>query len=177
MNESYKLSEAEYFFSQMLDVQRTPKHFNYNLSAFLTAARSILQYALEEARGKSGGQKWFDLATATHPSILFLKDKRNLNIHVEPVLAQTTIGIETSVPIGIEESVKIHIFEEEQLISYHKTESRPTEIPERREESAAQYTYRFTDWTGSEDVVQLSRLYLQALEAVVADGFSRAFLS
>lgn len=177
MNESYKLSEAEYFYSQMLSVQQVPEHFNFNLSAFLTAARSVLQYTFEEAKSKNGGKKWYDVATVAHPSIVFLRDKRNLNVHVRPVLAQTAIGIETSVPVRIEEAVEIHIFEEGKLVGHHKSGLPPTEVPEKGEESVIRYSYRFTDWAGSEDVSQLGQLYLQSLKAVVADGVSRAYLS
>ena len=50
MNEYTKLKEAQYFNSEMVKKQLNRDSFNYNLSAFLSSARSILQYALEEAK-------------------------------------------------------------------------------------------------------------------------------
>jgi hypothetical protein len=61
MNESGKIREAEYFLAQMDRERENAEHFGYNLSALLSSARSVLQYALEEANLKPGGQAWYDL--------------------------------------------------------------------------------------------------------------------
>ena len=53
----------------------TPENFQYELSAFLSAARSILQYSLKEAQHKSGGQKWYDDYIAGSAILVFFKDK------------------------------------------------------------------------------------------------------
>lgn len=55
MYEQEKLDEARYFLSQMAMSADQPRAFRYELSAFLSAARSALQYALDEARAKVGG--------------------------------------------------------------------------------------------------------------------------
>ncbi len=56
VHEATKIREAEYFLGQMLCTQNQLQHFTYNLSAFLSAARSVLQYALAEAKTKPNGQ-------------------------------------------------------------------------------------------------------------------------
>jgi ABC-type transport system substrate-binding protein len=55
MNESQKIREAEYFLAQMDRERENAENFGHNLSAFLSSARSVLQYALEEAKPKPGG--------------------------------------------------------------------------------------------------------------------------
>ncbi len=49
MYEKDKIIEAEYFYSRMSQEQNDRDAFRHNLSAFLSAARSVLQYALKEA--------------------------------------------------------------------------------------------------------------------------------
>lgn len=50
MFEQEKLKEAKYFYSRMKEErgQEDRESFKYNLSAFLSVARSVLQYALKE---------------------------------------------------------------------------------------------------------------------------------
>ena len=85
MNERHKLEEARYFLQRMRDEHETPRHFRFELSAFLGAARSVLQYALEEAKGKAGGKRWYDQMVAQEPILTYFKDKRDANIHSAPV--------------------------------------------------------------------------------------------
>ena len=60
MHELDKIKEAKYFLSQILHEKENFENFKYNLSAFISSARSVLQYALEEAKIKNGGQLWYD---------------------------------------------------------------------------------------------------------------------
>lgn len=109
MIEELKLAEAEYFYGQMLSVQETRAPFVYNLSAFLTAARSALQYALEDAKRKPGGQTWYDAAVAAQPSIKFLREKRNVNIHAAPVETANTYEVKLSDDLRIVDQVEVKV--------------------------------------------------------------------
>src|SRR5207249_2882101 len=60
MHEEGKLQEASHFLGQMRSSLEDPEVFRYNLSAFLSAGRSVAQYALKEAQTKPGGQVWYD---------------------------------------------------------------------------------------------------------------------
>lgn len=60
MNEQHKLTEALYFLSHLGPSSLDPQEYSFELSAFLTAARSVLQYARKEAITKPGGQEWYD---------------------------------------------------------------------------------------------------------------------
>ncbi len=59
MNERYKIGEAKYFLARMEKSALDPVAFQYNYSAFLSAARAVSQYALEESRSK-GREQWYD---------------------------------------------------------------------------------------------------------------------
>jgi hypothetical protein len=63
MNEQYKIGEAKFFLARMKESVRDREAFPFYMSAFLTAARSVTQYAREESRSK-GRQQWYDEAIA-----------------------------------------------------------------------------------------------------------------
>ncbi len=84
MYESEKFDEAEYFLQQMANCQSDRLPHRYNLSAFLSAARSVLQFANKEATSKPGGQTWYDSQVTTNPIVIFFRKRRNLSTHTEP---------------------------------------------------------------------------------------------
>ena len=58
MNERYKIGEARFFLARMEESLHKRGAFRYYMSAFLSAARSVLQYAKEESRSK-GREQWY----------------------------------------------------------------------------------------------------------------------
>jgi DNA-directed RNA polymerase sigma subunit (sigma70/sigma32) len=63
MNEQYKIGESKFFLARMKEAASTPVAFQYYLSAFLSAAQSVIQYAREESSSK-GRKQWYDEAVA-----------------------------------------------------------------------------------------------------------------
>ena len=59
MNERYKIGETKFFLAKMEESLHDRETFRYYLSAFLSAARSVTQYAREESRSK-GRQQWYE---------------------------------------------------------------------------------------------------------------------
>jgi len=107
MYEKTKLGEAKYFYSQMSANFNDSEKFTYDLSAFLSSARSVLQYALEEAKSKNGGQVWYDRRVSASNILSFFKDKRNLNIHYEPVHPIRHVNASITEKIGISDSISV----------------------------------------------------------------------
>ena len=70
MNEQYKLDEAKFFLARMEESIRDREAFRYYMSAFLTAARSVTQYAWAESRSK-GRQKWYNETIAEYEVLSF----------------------------------------------------------------------------------------------------------
>jgi len=96
MHERRKIAEAEYFLARMEENRDSHEYFYYNLSAFLSASRSVLQFALEEAKIKAGGQAWYDQIMQANTVLLgFMRDRRDENIHKE------CVGLKRSVSITI----------------------------------------------------------------------------
>jgi hypothetical protein len=85
MHEQAKIEEARYFSEQLSALVNERDKFKFSLSAFLSAARSALQYACKEAKDKAGGQAWYDGQVTAKPVVKFFKDKRNVSIHEKSV--------------------------------------------------------------------------------------------
>src|SRR5437867_2354586 len=95
MHERSKLAEARHFLNRMHTERGHPKGFTLELSAFMGAARSVLQYAGREAKLKPGGQQWYDQAMAD-PLLCFFRDLRNNSIHEVPVRPVTKFTTEAA---------------------------------------------------------------------------------
>ena len=177
MYEKSKLKEAEYFYSRMVSETYNRDHLLFDLSAFLSAARSVLQYAFKEAQGKSDSQQWYDNHITSSKVLAFFKDKRNFNVHTQPVPVNQHTSIQSTEVVRSSESIHIKKFDQTgRLIGEYSSEpSEPPPAPE----IPPKVTHRFTfpDWSGTEDVLQLCHLYLNELQRVVEDGQNNGFLT
>jgi hypothetical protein len=74
MNERYKIREARFFLAKMEESVSNREAFRYYLSAFLSAARSVTQYAREESKLK-GGVQWYDKTIAGNVVLSYTSQK------------------------------------------------------------------------------------------------------
>jgi hypothetical protein len=107
MNEEAKLREARYFLDQMEAERDYPDRFGFNLSAFLSAARSAAQYALNDASGKRDGRRWYDSFLKKAPLIAFFTSERNANIHDRPVEPAGHVDVYDSDGVGLQDFVTV----------------------------------------------------------------------
>ncbi len=180
MYEKTKLGEAKYFYSQMSANFNDREKFTYNLSAFLSSARSVLQYALEEAKSKNGGQVWYDRRVSASNILSFFKDKRDLNIHYEPVHPIQNVSASITEKIGISDSISVVLRDANgNIISQSSTEAPQHKAKSQTTEEPSGFTvrYLFSDWTGSEDIMTLCQKYIDELENFVKDGVEQGFLT
>jgi hypothetical protein len=163
MFEANKIREAEFFYALLLDEEQKTNdnsdRFGWYLSAFLSATRSVLQYALKEAVGwgKTGGQVWYDSTMSKSRVLQYFKEKRDVNIHVQPIdaIKQIDISLYDTIWMGAAPPVPGHV-------------GWPAKISD---------NYRFVDWSGSEGILTLCIAYLRELRTFVQDGQNRGFLS
>ena len=92
MKENDKLQEAKYFYEKMTESVDFPPIFGYNLSAFLSASRSILQYLLKDVKTQKKGKVWYDDLIKNSKYAKYFRDKRDTNIHQN--ILQTKKGID-----------------------------------------------------------------------------------
>jgi hypothetical protein len=149
------------------------------VSAFLSAARSALQYSLEEAKGKPGGQSWYANAVGVDPVVKFLKDSRDINIHERPVpiRTHTTIGVGQGALTLSSTSPTVLIGGGDQAIEWAPPPPQIPPLPSTMEPQPTSHTYQFKDWPGPEDVIALCTRYLAEIRRIVDDGRVRGFLS
>ena len=86
MFEQEKLKEAKYFLNGMQVIKINVKFFRYELSAFLSAACSILRYCLKKEQEKTGKRRWFDNHISANKFLKFFWDKRSLTVHSDESL-------------------------------------------------------------------------------------------
>lgn len=177
VHEQEKLKEARYFFRRMEASIDDPGSFQYELSAFLSAARSVLQYALEEAKKKPNGQRWYDAQVSGNAVLRFFKDKRDLNIHAEPVRPSRHIAVAITEHINISESIRIEIHREDGTTEIREHKEEPPVSTPQESSAEVKIRYLFVDWSGPEDAIDLSRQYLAALENSVKAGLSSRIIS
>lgn len=149
--------------------------FTYDLSAFLNAARSVLQYGRKEARNKTGGLCWYDNYVAKKTVLSFFRKKRNTNIHGEPVLPNQIINA----TLTARASVSVAVKDANGNMKYQSsTETPNTEVklPPAQEPIEKPIRYFFSDWKGSEDIVTLCEKCIGELEDFVEDGTKQGFL-
>ena len=178
MYEKNKISEARYFYSQMIKSRDNREVFIYSLSAFLSSARSVLQYAHKEAKAKPNGQKWYDGHISKVRVFKFFKNKRDINIHDEPIEPNKAIDINFKEIVHISESVSIILRNSDGKIKQQYNSEEP------KQPQGTAYTpsiiklrYKFDDWPGNEDVETLSKLYLDELEIFVNDGLKKGLIT
>ena len=174
MHEKVKLDEAKYFYDQMVSEINYQRHFLYNLSAFLSTARSVLLYALEEVTG-TPKQIWYDDYMRSSQVLSFFKEKRDANIHAEPVKVQPHYNMQMTNVVYISDSLTLQMANVLGIVSDSDSdlESDPIQVSP----SMASIQYTFVDWQGTEDVFSLCQMYLDELERFVADGQTKGMLT
>lgn len=178
MHEQRKLQEAGYFLERMRATLQEPETFQYNLSAFLSAARSVAQYARKEASTRPGGHGWCDRFVAHHPLIGFFASQRNANIHERPVELGGHVEVYVADQLSVGDAATVGKFDVEgNLVEVVTTPpSEPADHPPPQEFRFVLH-YRFAEWNGDDEVVELSSRYLDSLRALVQDGQARGFIS
>ena len=178
MHEKDKLEEAKYFFSKMQSDKEDPVAFKHNLSACLSSARSVMQYALDEAKNKTGGQKWYDGWMKSSPILTFFKNKRDYNIHTAPVVLLKHTNITVTETVRISESIKIEIKDKDgKLIGVRMISDPPNSQTPEGSSATSETGYRFDDWAKGEDVIVLCSKYMAELERFIQEGIGKGYIS
>src|SRR6266567_1640060 len=163
MYEDGKPKEAAYFLGQMGSTLQDPEVFRFNLSAFLSAARSIAQYALKEAQTKPQGQTWYEDFVKQDRFMRFFASKRDANIHDQIVQLDGHVDVYVKDAAHVGERALVEKFDRDgNLIEAVSAE--PGADPD-------------AEWAGSEEIPELSDRYLESLRSFVADGRTRGILS
>ena len=177
MNEKNKLREAKYFFKLMSRNKKNKEKFLYNVSAFLTAARSILQYSLEEAKNKINGQIWYDNYISRNIILQFFKEKRDVNIHEKPITTKLKAEVIMGGNLQPTGSLSAKIIKRNgEIINLGELKKPKNTAIDNKSITKVKYSYFFDNWSGNEDLSTLSKIYLKELNYFISDGIKKGFI-
>jgi hypothetical protein len=176
--ETDKLSEAGYFLERMAEAEARGDRVALKncLSAFLSASRSVLQYAHVEAAAKSQ-LPWYEKAVVADSCIAFLRDERNTNIHERPAAPVEVTSVEQGGRLGFAGALDAVVRNRDGALKEARALSSTTASPGVEAATTVTSEFFFLNWAGAETAVALCRRYLRALEAVVKDGRARGILT
>jgi len=175
MYEYKKIDEARHFLSEMIKHKMDQKLFEFNLSACLSASRSVMQYALEEVQS-NGNQKWYDSYITKSTYVKYFKDKRDINIHKKPLNTKKRheLSISTTFSVSVEYTVMDKngniISQSPELNQIDANSINPQNI-------SYDFNYTFDDWNGHENVIELIEKYLNEIELFINNGVNLKFIA
>jgi hypothetical protein len=106
----HKLEEASYFFDQMKRSLEDDRVFSFNLSAFITAARSVTCFMDKEFKHATGFDKWRESKQEVIQSDVFkfFKEMRRATVHINRIKPNKRVSISIVEPaIPVTDSVNI----------------------------------------------------------------------
>jgi hypothetical protein len=119
----YKFEEAQHFFEQMKKNIEDDKLFGFNLSAFLTAARSITFFMQNEFRSKTGFMNWYEnkqKLMGRECSFKFVNEMRRATVHVKRVMSDKKVSVTISeTPIQVADSVSVRVIRDGKIVEEH----------------------------------------------------------
>jgi len=193
-NAREKLREAKYFLDRMRETQQDRDPFKYNLSAFLSAARSV-RWVLEAEYGKSPGFKkwwnskkeWFglkeskgeklpDITDPIRAANVFFDETRNITIHARGIDPRAHIEAEITESVRVTSSFVAQVIHADGTLG-ERRESRETEQepPASSAEPTIKWRWYFEDLPPAveeKDVVTLSEEHVATLESFLSEGES-----
>jgi hypothetical protein len=175
MHEKKKFKEAVFHFDEMKKNASNPTAFEFCLSAFLSASRSVLQYARAELEKNSERLKWYDSYFSKHPILKFFRDKRNTNIHRTPVTPLTGLNYKGKISFTLYGYANDNAQKVNTPHNNAFSEQKPTNS--NIDAKFMGYTYKFDDWTGSEDVILLCQQYIKELSDFILEAQRKGYIT
>jgi len=153
-----KINEARYFIDRMKNNYDDLLFLEYNFSAFLSAARSVLQFIYEDIKNIPLKKELYINEVSKNKIIKFFKYKRDTNIHIMP----TAIGSRSvTISVGMQ-----------YVILGEKTDNNKNWIPPKSES-----INKITNWEGAEqEIINACEAYIKEICDFVACGKSKGFI-
>jgi hypothetical protein len=187
-----KLLEAQYFLQRMRENSSDRDAFKYNLSAFLSAARSVRWFLKKEHENKPNFKQWWkskgewdkkgekpsDITEPVRAANVFFDDKRRIAIHERSVRPRAHVDVEITERVTVRpswEGVVIRADGTRERVEVKEPE--PHSAPEPTDtEPTVEWRWYFEDLPpviDEKDVITLSEEHVGRLEAFVSECESR----
>ena len=173
-NTRNKLEEAKYFLLRMVEVVTNRTYFKHNLSAFLSAARSVTLIMQNEFDKIDGFKEWYirkQNQMSTDPGMHLMNKKRVMTIHQKPVKPRGQIDVSVKEIITITEHVVAVLTHKDGTVERIEPKQSSHPLPS---QSETEIRYRwFFEEIPNKDIITLSREYTLKLESIVRECESK----
>jgi hypothetical protein len=189
-----KLLKAEYFLQRMRENSSDRDAFKYNLSAFLSAVRSVRWVMRSEHRNKCSFKQWWkskkkwaglkngeklsDITDPIRAANVFFDETRNITIHTRSVQPHAHIAVEIPSSINFTDNVEpvlVHADGTRERTEANEPQSPPASEPTDTE-TRVEWRWYFEDLppiVDAQDVITLSEQHVGRLEAFVSECENR----
>jgi hypothetical protein len=168
-----KLYEAKYFLKCMKDKQSDRDAFKYNLSAFLSAARSVTLIMQKEFDKVVGFKDWYvdkQHHMESDNTMKLLNNKRIMTIHQQPIQPRAHVDVALHGVSNFSGSLSMVIIRADGTIE--RRESEPTPPPastaQIRTDTTVEWRWYFYELP-DEDVVTVCDEHIAKLESLVVE--------
>lgn len=164
-----KLEEAQYFLTQMESDPLNYSKFKFNLSAFLSAARSITFVMQKEMSGNIPFNKWYLERQKEFKSDILLNyfnNLRTITIHEKVIRPRKEVHIKLQDKLTLSESVTIFVVHGDGSTDFKQVGDSKTINNQDRSESETKHLWFFED-NDKEDIITMSKKYLVKLSDLV----------
>ncbi|MEO0124004.1 MAG: hypothetical protein ABIL69_08400 [candidate division WOR-3 bacterium] len=174
-NTRFKLEEAKYFLKRLADEVATCEPFKYNLSAFLSAGRSVTFVMQTEFSSVPEFKEWYDEKQKelnSDPLMKLMNDKRRVTIHQKPIQPRSKIDVFLKSTITITDHLVEILHHKNGTYERFESNEKTPPIPKKEKTAEVRYHWYFED-IADEDILTLSQTYIAKLELLVNECESR----
>jgi hypothetical protein len=166
-----KFLEAQYFFKRLVDNQNNREEFKFNLSAFLSAFRSVTLFMQKEFGKINEFKKWYSdqqCKMKANSDFSLLNTKRVMTIHTSSVKPHARITISLSDSVTATDSCSAQIVH--QGGSTENTDLAEPQPPKHtiEPEVADRWLWYFADQP-NKDVITICKESMEILEDIVKE--------
>lgn len=170
-NTKEKLEETKYFWEQMQVCVEDCKKFAFNMSAFLSAARSVTFIMQSEFKSSPEFSDWYkdkQKEMNNDGDFRFFNNLRVATIHKKPVVPHKKTEIGISETIAISESITIRVIDKKgNVISEQTSEPKKNKSP-KETEITVKHSWYFEE-RPNEELLGLCYKYIQNIEKLVEE--------
>lgn len=168
-----KLNEAKYFLEQMKQHIDSPEEFVYNLSAFLSAARSVTFIMQNEFSKIPEFREWYrrkQKKMENSELFRFFNGLRVAAIHRKVVIPNRNVKIEFTETITVGDSIVVEARDKDgNLLQRHESDFQPESSVENEHEDVKTEVYWYFDEKPESDAITLCTRYIEELELLVKE--------
>ena len=179
MDTQQKYDEAKYFLEMMRENIEDRQKFEYNLSAFLAAARSVTLFLKKRFLTKSDYNDWYFANEQKDKTgiLKFFREKRNIVIHEKLINPRSEISTTINIAMAVSASFEAIVRNAEGTIKdyeYSKSPAKPKPASKPNSREETKYKWFFKDWQETdEDVTTLCEKYLNKLKIIIEEVESK----